>query len=86
MTGRIRLAAREKKRLRMVTRNGAWLSAVGFSSFLPRSVPGPLPLHCPTIDSRFVGYCARNEGLSSQGSPLLCGVVIPRKNKVPLWA
>ena len=61
-------------------------AAVGFSSFLPRSSPGPLPLHCPTIDFRLVGDSAREEGPGSEGTPLLCGGVMPRKNKAPIWA
>ena len=55
-------------------------AAVDFSPFLPRSGPGPLPLHCPTIEVRFVGYSARDEGPGSKVAPLLFGDVVSRKN------
>ena len=56
------------------------LSIFQFSSFLPRSGPGPLPLHCPTVYFWFVGDSARDKGPSSKGALLICGVVVPRKN------
>ena len=61
-------------------------ATAGFSSFLSRSSPGPLPLHCPTVDFWFVGDSARDEGPGSKGAPLLYGVIILCKNKENLWA
>ena len=58
---------------------------VNFSPFLPRSGLGPPSLHYPTVDFRFVSDSARDEGPRSKGAPLLCGVVVPRQNKAPLW-
>ena len=58
-------------------------ASIGFSSFLLRSGPGPLPLHCPTVYFRFVGDSAMGEVPGSRGAPLLYGIVVPRKNKAP---
>ena len=46
--------------------------------FLPRSVPGPLPIYCPTMYLSFVGYSNWKKGPGSKGNPLLCSVVIRR--------
>ena len=58
----------------------------GYSTVLPRSSPGPLPLYYPIVYFSFVGYSTRDKGLGSKDTPLLCSVIVPHQNKATLWS